>query len=416
MNESSSEPSVEGQHPRKPLRVAILGATGSIGTQTLDVIRRNPDLFSVVGLSAHANLELLKRQADEFKPSVVVVTDRSKERDADTLRIGFQCALEFGEQGLIDLVRMPEVDVVVAAVVGFAGLKSVYEALKAGKSVALANKECLVAGGALMTKASRDGGGRIIPIDSEHSSIYQCLRGASCSRAISKIILTASGGPFWSMDKDKFLFIKPEDAVRHPRWDMGKKISVDSATMMNKGLEIIEAHHLFSLPPERIEVLVHPQSIVHGMVEFVDGSVIAALSIPDMRIPISHALSELHQSMYGCHGVNLYCANTGANVLNLSQIGQLTFFEPDNARFPAIPLAYEALSCGESMPIIYNAANEIAVQAFLDGTIRFDQIVPAISEAMEQHNATVVKCVDEIRDIDACGRELASKIMSDFLP
>lgn len=342
-------------------RIAILGSTGSIGTQTLDVIRRHRELFDVEMLSAGSNAELLARQALEFDAGTVVIGDSSKYKElADTLQPkGIKVFT--GTDSLCALVSAGNVDIVVGAMVGFSGLRPTLAALEAGKIVALANKETLVAAGQLVTDTMRANKGLILPVDSEHSAIFQCLLAAQGNEVV-KIHLTASGGPFRTWSREEIAAATASQALKHPNWDMGAKITIDSATMMNKGLEVIEAHWLFDMDVSNINVLVHPESIVHSMVEFADGAVIAQLGNPDMRQPIAFALAFPNRISVGC------------KKLNLTEIGRLNFEKPDLEKFPCLALAFEAIKRGGNAPCAMNSANEVAVAAYLKGQIAFYDI------------------------------------------
>ncbi len=348
-------------------RIAILGSTGSIGTQTLDVIRQHPDLFEVVMLSAGSNSDLLARQAVEFDAGSVVICDGNKYRGlADTLQPkGIKVFT--GTDSLCSLAAADNVDIVVGAMVGFAGLRPTLAALEAGKIVALANKETLVAAGSLVTSAMRANNGVILPVDSEHSAIFQCLLAAQGNEAV-KIHLTASGGPFRTWPREKMAEATAAQALKHPNWNMGAKVTIDSATMMNKGFEVMEARWLFDIQPENINVLVHPESIIHSMVEFTDGAVIAQLGCPDMRQPIGFALAFPSR------------ITVGNKKLDLAELGKLSFEKPDLDKFPCLALAYEALRRGGNVPCALNAANEVAVEAYLHGRISYFDI-PRIVEA-----------------------------------
>ena len=348
-------------------RIAILGSTGSIGTQTLDVIRQHPDLFEVVMLSAGSNSDLLARQAVEFDAGSVVICDGNKYRGlADTLQPkGIKVFT--GTDSLCSLAAADNVDIVVGAMVGFAGLRPTLAALEAGKIVALANKETLVAAGSLVTSAMRANNGVILPVDSEHSAIFQCLLAAQGNEAV-KIHLTASGGPFRTWPREKMAEATAAQALKHPNWNMGAKVTIDSATMMNKGFEVMEARWLFDMQPENINVLVHPESIIHSMVEFTDGAVIAQLGCPDMRQPIGFALAFPSR------------ITVGNKKLDLAELGKLSFEKPDLDKFPCLALAYEALRRGGNVPCALNAANEVAVEAYLHGRISYFDI-PRIVEA-----------------------------------
>ncbi len=350
-------------------RIAILGSTGSIGRQALDVVRQHRDLFDVELITANNSSSLLIEQAIEFDANNVVICNEDKYREvADALQPHY-IKVFAGMKSVCELVASENIDIVLTAMVGFSGLESTVAAIRAGKTIALANKETLVAAGGIVTGLARQNHVPILPVDSEHSAIFQCLQGAY-GNTISKIHLTASGGPFRTWDKDRIAAVTFEQALNHPRWNMGRKVTIDSATMMNKGLELIEAKWLFDISPEKIRVVVHPQSVIHSMVEFEDGAVIAQLGHPDMREPIQYALS---------YPARLTLDN---RKLDFAELGELTFSAPDTDRFPALGLAYEAIGKGGNMPCIMNAANEVAVQAFLEGKIGFYDISGIISETM----------------------------------
>ena len=350
-------------------RIAILGSTGSIGRQALDVIRQHRDLFEVELLTANNSSSLLISQAIEFEANAVVICNESKYREvADALQ-PHMIKVFAGMKSVCDLVAGGNIDIVLTAMVGFSGLESTIAAVRAGKAIALANKETLVAAGGIVTGLAREHNVPILPVDSEHSAIFQCLQG-SYGAKLAKIHLTASGGPFRTWDKAAIASVTPEDALKHPNWNMGRKVTIDSATMMNKGLELIEARWLFDIAPGHIEVVVHPQSVIHSMVEFEDGAVIAQLGHPDMREPIQYALS---------YPARLSLDN---RKLDFAGLGALTFFAPDMEKFPALALAYEAIGRGGNIPCAMNAANEVAVKAFLDGQIGFYDICDIISDTM----------------------------------
>lgn len=377
-------------------RIAILGSTGSIGRQAVDVIRRHRDLFEVELLTANNNSGLLIRQALETDANNVVICNGDKYREvADALQPHY-IKVFAGMDSVCDLVTSDNIDIVLTALVGFSGLRPTVAAIKAGKVIALANKETLVAAGALVTALSRAYNAPILPVDSEHSAIFQCLQGTSGAR-LAKIHLTASGGPFRTWDKERIAAATRDDALKHPKWDMGSKVTIDSATMMNKGLEVIEAKWLFGVRPDQIEVVVHPESIIHSMVEFDDGAVLAQLAHPDMREPIQYALS---------YPDRLTLDN---RKLNFAELGQLTFFAPDIEKFPALGLAYEAIALGGNMPCIMNAANEVAVKAFLDGEIGFYDISGIIGETMSGVDFVSEPDLDTIFMTD---REAAAKAVS----
>ncbi|MBI3016076.1 MAG: 1-deoxy-D-xylulose-5-phosphate reductoisomerase [Candidatus Tectomicrobia bacterium] len=368
-------------------RIAILGSTGSVGISTLDIVARSPDRFQVVGLTANTNVDLLESQARCFHPKIVAVRESSAAREMRRRLDGSGCEVGEGVEGLIRVATRPDVDLVVSAMVGGIGLLPTYAALQAGIDVALANKEVLVIAGELMTREAR-GKARIIPIDSEHSAIFQCLNGEH-SGTVRRLILTASGGPFWNLQTESFETITPAEALKHPNWEMGKKITIDSATLMNKGLEVIEAHWLFGLEIEKIHVLIHPQSVVHSMVEFVDGSVMAQMGIPDMRIPISYALSYPDR------------LPNDLPPLDLVQIGRLEFYSPDTEKFPCLAQAFEALRQGGTMPAVLNGANEVAVEAFLQERIGFTDIPRLVEGTMAQHRIIRSPSLNDLLEADA---------------
>jgi len=373
---------------------AVLGATGSIGASTLDVIARHPQRFHASVLSAHRNVDTLFALCQRFKPDLAVVADAAAE---ETLRArlasaGLATRVASGNGSLIEAAGGDLCDTVVAAIVGAAGLESTLAAARAGKRLLLANKESVVMGGALLVEALRQGGGALIPIDSEHNAIFQCLpfgRETLAASGARRILLTASGGPFREWAPSKFDSITVEDALKHPTWKMGAKITIDSATLMNKGLEIIEARWLFDVSPDQVQVIVHPQSIVHSMVEYVDGCVIAQLGVADMGIPILYALTYPERRP------------TPAARLDLTRVGALTFFEPDPVKFPCLRLAREALMAGGAAPIALNAANELANAAFLDRRIRFVDIPQLIERAVEAEGAGAITSIEDCIEIDA---------------
>lgn len=350
--------------------IAILGSTGSIGTQTLDIIAEYPDLFRASVLTARRNWQLLAKQALKFKPDMVVISDPEYYRPLCDALSGQGIRVEQGDASIAEAAALPVVDIVVTAMVGYSGLIPTIAAIKAGKTIALANKETLVVAGELITGMVKKSDSEIIPVDSEHSAIFQCLVGERRSDA-RKILLTASGGPFRKLTRAELEKVTVADALRHPNWSMGAKVTIDSASMMNKGFEMIEAKWLFGMEPDSIEIVVHPQSIVHSMVEFVDGSVKAQLGVPDMHLPIRYAL--------GFPGR----LSTDASPLTLAQYSTLTFEAPDYEKFPLLGFAFEAIRRGGNMPCILNAANEKAVAAFLAGKIRFTQMPEVASYAME---------------------------------
>ncbi len=362
--------------------IAVLGSTGSIGTQALDVVRNHKDKFCVEVLVAGSNADLLISQAKEFKPNIAIIANEEKYDMVSRELSGTDTKVFTGEESIYDVVQFSEIDVVLAAMVGFKGLIPVIKAIEAGKTIALANKETLVVAGDLITKKIKQYQAPVIPVDSEHSALFQCLMGEPTT-GIKKLILTASGGPFRGKNIKFLKGVSPEDALDHPTWNMGNKVSIDSASMMNKGLEVIEAHWLFSLPPEKIEVIVHPSSIVHSMVEFIDGSMKAQLGNNDMRIPIQYAFSWPNR------------ISTHVEPIDLTKIGSLHFEKPDTYNFPNLKLAYDALKMGGDAPCTLNAANEMAVDAFLKRTIRFNQIAEINGECL---NALPVQHPDSIND------------------
>ncbi len=377
-------------------RIAVLGSTGSIGTQTLDVVRLFPNRFDIRALTAGSNADLLIAQAREFLPECVVIGDVARRKQVEEAVGSLGVRVLTGQQGLCEAAALEEVDTVVAALVGFAGLKSVLAGLRGGKKVALANKETLVVAGRLVTSLLQDGQGMLLPVDSEHSAIFQCLAGES-GRSVESLVLTASGGPFRTRPADTFGTITKEQALTHPNWSMGAKITIDSATMMNKGLEVVEAHWLFDMSPERISVLVHPQSIVHSLVVFEDGSVKAQLGLPDMRLPIQYALSYPER----------WAASRER--LDWSDAMHLHFEPPDRAKFPCLDLAYEALAAGGAAPAILNAANEQAVALFLAEKIRFTDIPDVIGEALGRMPAQAEPSLEDLVACDAEARRIVLK-------
>lgn len=368
--------------------VVVLGSTGSIGRSTLDVINQLGAPFRIYGLAARSRVEMLAQQAREFHPKKLALIEATRNKEFRRLLGENSVELLLGPEALTTLAVDPEVDVIVNALVGAVGLKATLTALECGKIVALANKESMVTAGRLVMEAAQRHGGTLIPIDSEHSAVHQCLRGEN-PKQVKRLILTASGGPFLRRAGGSFKDITTEEALQHPNWQMGPKITVDSATLMNKGLEVIEAHYLFDLPAEKIEVVIHPQSIIHSLVEFVDGSLKAQLSWPDMRIPIQYALT--------------YPERLPAEYVttDLVQVGSLDFETPDFQRFPCLKLAYQALASGEGYTAVLSAANEVAVAAFLANQLRFDQIPTVVEAALNafnpppEFNLTAVLAIDQ---------------------
>jgi len=385
----------------EPRRLTILGATGSIGASTLDVVARHPNRFRVIAITAHSRTEPMLEQCRRFSPQYAVMVDAgSAERlERDVRAAGLPTRVLAGAQALQSAATLPDVDIVMAAIVGAAGLEPTLAAARAGKRVLLANKEALVMAGHLFLEAVRRSGASLVPIDSEHNAILQCLpagfAGDLRGAGVRRILLTASGGPFRTTPLEQLSTVTPGQACAHPNWVMGRKISVDSATMMNKGLEVIEAHWLFGVPAEGIEVVIHPQSVVHSMVEYVDGSVIAQLGNPDMRTPIAHALAYPERIV------------SGAPSLDFFGLGPLRFERPEISRFPCLGLAYAALRAGGGAPVILNAANEVAVESFLRGGLRFDRIAALIEAVLEEAGSHAVDTLEEILRADGAARELA---------
>ncbi|SHH73528.1 1-deoxy-D-xylulose 5-phosphate reductoisomerase [Caloranaerobacter azorensis DSM 13643] len=371
--------------------ISILGSTGSIGTQTLEVINEL-DNFKIVGLSANKNIDLLEKQALKYKPKIVAVYDESRARILRERLNIYNIKVVSGMDGLIEVATEKEADIVLTSVVGMIGLLPTLEAIKSGKIIALANKETLVTAGEIVMRKAKENNVDIIPVDSEHSAIFQSLKSGK-KEEVAKIILTASGGPFRGKKLKDLEKVSVSDALKHPNWSMGRKISIDSATLMNKGLEVIEAKWLFDVDIENIEVIIHPQSIIHSMVEFIDGSVIAQLGVPDMKVPIQYALT--------------YPKRKYSNIkkLRLTDIKELTFEEPDLNTFPCLKLAFEALKQGGTMPSVLNAANEVAVKLFLDKKIKFLDIPKLIEETMLKHKTIYNPNLDDIIESDKWARE-----------
>jgi 1-deoxy-D-xylulose-5-phosphate reductoisomerase len=380
--------------------VSILGSTGSIGKSTLDVLRLDRINFKVFALSCHSNIKLLAQQTIEFQPDIIVVNSANDREVILTYLDGkANPDILFGPNGHKTIVEADEVTDVVAAISGAAGLTSTYHAASKGKRILLANKESMVMAGSLIIRQAELNDGLIIPIDSEHNAIFQVLNGARDNKSIQKIILTASGGPFRSFSAEMIKDVTVEQALKHPKWSMGRKISIDSATMMNKGLEVIEASFLFQLPAEKIGVVIHPQSIVHSFVEFVDGSLLTQLGCPDMRVPISFALGYPERISSGVQGIDL------------TKHESLSFSNPNHALFPCLNLAYQALEAGQGYCVALNAANEIAVEAFLEGRISFVQIYEVIAEVMKGDISPTKDQLDVIFDLDRSIRLLSHEII-----
>lgn len=377
-------------------KILILGSTGSIGVNALKVVSEFRDEFEITGLTANENIELLQSQVKEFSPKSVVVKDLSKAAELKQMLNGTSEVLS-GDEGLIEITRRGDYDILISSLVGFAGLAPTIEAIKLRKRIALANKETLVSAGEIITSLCAEYGAEMIPIDSEHSAIFQCLVGES-KNEILKLILTASGGPFLNKSNEELENVTIDEALNHPNWKMGNKITIDSATMMNKGLEVIEAHWLFNLPKERIEVLIHPQSVIHSMVEFVDSSIKAQLSLPDMKVPIQYALTYPKR------------LKSKFVVTDFPKIHKLTFFEPDFVKFPCLNLAYEAIGTGGTASCILNAANEIAVGLFLKGKIKFLQIPELIKSALDKIEIKFNPSIETIFEDDRQTREYLNKV------
>ena len=376
------------------LGLAVLGATGSVGGSTLDVVSRHPGRYRVFALTAHTGARALLDLCARHRPRYAVLSGVAPEPALERSFAAAGSELLFGTEALERIAAAPECPVVMAAIVGAVGLQPTLSAARAGKRVLLANKEVLVMAGPLFMAASQRSGAQLLPIDSEHNAVYQCLSGHS-KKDVRRIVLTASGGPFRTLPAEKLAAVTPDEACAHPTWVMGRKISVDSATMMNKGLEVIEARWLFDLAPERIEVVIHPQSIVHSLVEYVDGSMLAQLSNPDMRVPIAHALGFPER------------IESGAQPLDLALMKSLSFERPDLARFPCLELAYAALRAGGTAPAILNAANEVAVEAFLAGRLPFTAIAHVIEEALERLPAAPARDLGTVLAADEQARRVA---------
>jgi len=379
-------------------RLAILGSTGSIGVNTLEIVRQFPERFGIVSLSAGLNIQLLKHQILQFRPKLVSVLNKELSEVLQKELSHISVEIVHGVEGLIQVATHPEVDQVVSAIVGAVGLIPTLSAIKTGKAIALANKEPLVMAGKIVIEEAKKNKTQILPVDSEHSAIFQALLGHQ-KEEVNRLILTASGGPFLNLPISRLQEVTVKEALDHPHWEMGKKITIDSASLMNKGLEVIEAHWLFDIPVEKIVVQIHPQSVVHSMVEYIDGSIVAQMGITDMRIPISYALSFPQRLP-----INL-------PPLDFSQCGALTFSAPDPDRFPCLRLAYRSIDIGETMPSILNAANEVAVNAFLEGSLKFTGIPLLLQRVMEEHEVKRVQTVEDILRADHWARERAKHII-----
>jgi 1-deoxy-D-xylulose-5-phosphate reductoisomerase len=381
--------------------VTILGATGSIGTSALDVIERHPDRYRVFALTAQSSVDALADLAQRHRPEVVVIGDSTLEGRLRTALHdrGATAEIAAGPKALVDVARAARADAVLAAIVGAAGLMPALAAAEAGKRLLLANKEAVVCAGALLMAAVKRGGATLLPVDSEHNAIHQCLAGVRDSeRDGARLVLTASGGPF--RNRRDLADVTPDEACAHPNWVMGRKISVDSATLMNKGLEVIEASWLFGIPVDRIDVVIHPQSVIHSMVEFPDGSVLAQMGTPDMRTPLAYALAWPER------------VASGAQRLDFTRLTELTFEAPDRTRFPCLGFAYDALRHGRGASAVLNAANEVAVQAFLDGRLRFTEIAPTIDRVLDVFDPPAPAGVDEVLEIDRRAREHAAGMLA----
>ena len=375
--------------------IVILGSTGSIGTNTVRVVKKLKDRFRVVGLAANKNIDLLEEQARELECTNIVCNENLKEELQSRLKDEFK--VNSGIEGMIELSTLAEADIVLCAVVGTAALMPVLEAIKCKKDIAIASKEILVMAGEIVMKAAEENNVKMLPVDSEHSAIFQCLEGRQ-NRDISKILLTASGGAFRDATVEEMEKAELKDALNHPTWSMGQKVTIDSASLMNKALEIIEAKWLFGVSPEQIEVIVHPQSIVHSMVEYLDGTVIAQMSATDMKFPIQYALTYPEK------------VPGGLKPLNFGEIGALTFYSPDRSKFPSIDFAFEALKKGGTLPAVMNAANEVAVEKFVEGKIKFVQIWSIVRQTMNAHKIIANPCLEEIIEADKWAKEFAETI------
>lgn len=375
------------------VRLAVLGSTGSIGRATLDVVRRFPERLRVVGLAAGRNRELLRRQILEFRPRRASLAEPEAARQ---LRAELGLEVGWGEAGAVAVATLEEAEVVVVAMGGSAGLRPAFEAARCGKRLAMANKEALVMAGHLLMSEARRAGARIVPLDSEHHALGELLRRGG-RRDLRRVILTASGGPFWDWPAEALGRVTPQEALRHPRWRMGRKITVDSASMMNKALEVVEARWLFGLSPEAIEVCVHPEAVVHALAQYADGSMLAQLAVPDMRLPIAHALLGRRRDL-------------SLPPLSLQELGSLRFFPPDRERFPALELGYRALREAESMGVVLSVADEVAVEAFLQGRIPFTHIPRLVERVMEEHRPFRPASLEEVREVERWARRRAEEL------
>ncbi len=378
--------------------IAILGSTGSIGRNTLEIVDNLSQKFRVVGLAAGRNLELLWKQVEKFRPKIVSLEREEEAKELEQRARHMSLNVVYGQEGAEEVAGFEENDIVVSAITGIKGLRPTLAAVESGKKVALANKESMVAAGALIQSKVRKSEAQIIPVDSEHSGVFQCLAKEK-EKNIKKVILTASGGPFLHTPTEELKEKTLEEALAHPRWKMGKKVTIDSATLMNKGLELIEARWLFDLEPSQLGILIHPQSIVHSLVELKDGSVLAQLSPTDMKIPIQYALTYPERE------------NTRLPSLGLSQIKRLEFLDVEEEKFPLVKLSFKALEEGKSIPVALNAANEVVVEAFLNGEIKFSEIAVLVSKAVENHQKREVKSLEDILEVDSETRTQTKNIM-----
>ena len=378
--------------------IVILGSTGSIGTNTLDIVQRFPKDFQVVGLTAGGNIDKLEEQIRLFKPQAVAVSLESSAAELRQRCAGVPVEILFGEEGIAQVAAMPGAELVISAIVGGAGLVPTLAAIRTGKHIALANKEPMVMAGKLMQEEAHKHQVRIFPVDSEHSAIFQSLEGHRL-KDVRRLILTASGGALWTLTKTELQDVTPERALQHPNWKMGSKITIDSATLMNKGLEVVEARWLFDIPESRIDVLIHRESIIHSLVEYEDRSMIAQLGLPDMRTPISYAMRYPERMPLDLPS------------LDLTEVGTLTFCQPDHDRFPCLRLGYESLKIGGSMPAAMNAANEVAVEAFLNRGIRFVEIAQVIRDTMDAHSHHDIECLEDALEADRWAREKADSLV-----
>ena len=378
-------------------KITIFGSTGSIGQSTLDIIKHNRDKYEVIALTANKNYLRLLKQVDLFKPKIVSINDNASYKKFINLNINKDLKVLNGSNSYEEILDF-DTDLVMAAITGSAGLLPVVSALKKGLSIALANKESLVCSGSLVTSLAKSNNAKILPVDSEHNAIYQVLDSKNKSK-ISRLILTASGGPFFKKEIDELKDISPREAIKHPNWSMGKKISIDSATMMNKGLELIEACYLFDIHQKNIDVVIHPESIIHSCVEYMDGSMLAQMGTPDMRTPISFTLAYPER------------IKTNVQRLNLSEIKKLTFFEPDLNKYPCLQLAYNSLEIGKSAPTILNAANEVAVQRFLEKKIKFLSIAKVVEKTLKNSSICSINSIKDVIEIDKESRDLTNSII-----